>query len=123
MKRLSHVELEVAEEVRRVQLAVRAGLETAGFAAKENVLGDGERFVGLEFIRKPARWQPHRTKLGDLDRVLEILEAAHTVPVDLLRVTVALYVWMALLRREAMADEKTPLPPGWDMKFDSRTGK
>ena len=65
-------------------------------------MGNG-RYIGLTPQVSPARWIPEASKLGSLDRLLEMCEQANCVDVAIVEASLGLYGWSCLLWRPAMS--------------------
>ena len=74
-----------------------------GFVVKRRVIEGDEKYIGYCRTVRPARWQPSLRRIGDLDRALELVECHEQPPVRLVEVVVAIFVWIGLLRREALS--------------------
>ena len=78
-------------------------LEDVGFVVKRRAIEGDEKYIGYCRTVSPARWQPSPRRIGDLDRALELVEYHAQPPVQLVEVVVAIFVWIRLLRREALS--------------------
>ena len=82
---------------------VRSALERVGFVVKYRELGPDDKYIGLVHTTHPSRWMPAPDKLGNLDRGLEMIVDMEYPPVPVVSCVTSIYVWICLLRREAMS--------------------
>ena len=92
---------EVAELLRGT---IVAAFRAIGFGVTEAEPMEVGRYIGFTPYANPARWAPTPIKLGHLARNLDMLiESRCPQPINLVHTALAVYVWMAMLRRPALS--------------------